>query len=140
MTCRRCKEYYDGRRNKTCPFCGEARPRSRPAFLKTSTILISTDAVKRIYRSMEDVPAPLRSKLLQSTNGANSATILIADRKGREEIARAVRRLPGKERARAAAGIAAIQASHRLMRKAAGALLALLAGLSLWAVLGWPLG
>jgi CHASE2 domain-containing sensor protein len=32
---------------------------------------------------------------LKSTNGANSATILIADRRGRKEISRAMRKLPG---------------------------------------------
>ena len=32
--------------------------------------------------------------MLKSTNGLNSATILIADRRGREEIARAIQNLP----------------------------------------------
>ena len=36
----------------------------------------------------------LRTRLLKSTNGANSATILIADRRGRKEISRAMRKLP----------------------------------------------
>jgi len=40
------------------------------------------------------MPAPLRRQLLKSTNGLNSATILIADRRGREEIARAIQNLP----------------------------------------------
>jgi len=47
-----------------------------------------------VYRSVKDVPPPLRRKLLKSTNGLNSATILIADRRGREEIARAIQNLP----------------------------------------------
>ncbi len=134
MTCRNCREIYDGRRHRSCPFCGAPRPRSRPSFLKTSTILISRGARRNIYRSIEEVPAALRSKLLASTNGANSATILIADRKGREEIAKAVRRLPVKPAAR---GVPARPASAAL-RRAAGVLLALLVALSMWAVLGWP--
>jgi len=47
-----------------------------------------------VYRSVEEVPARLRSKLLKSTNSVNSATILIADRQGRKQIARAMRGLP----------------------------------------------
>ncbi len=59
--------------------------------LKSSTILISAGDTDAVYRSVKEVPAPLRRKLLKSTNGLNAATILIADRKGREEIARAIR-------------------------------------------------
>ena len=59
--------------------------------LKSSTIFISVGDKTRVYRSVEDVPPPLRKKLEQSTNGIHSATILIADRRGREEILRAIR-------------------------------------------------
>jgi hypothetical protein len=48
-----------------------------------------------MYRSMEEVPDLLRTKLLKSTNSPNSATILIADRRGRKEIAKVMRSLPG---------------------------------------------
>jgi hypothetical protein len=44
---------------------------------------------------MDEVPDSLRTKLLKSTNSPNSATILIADRRGRKEIAKAMRKLPG---------------------------------------------
>jgi hypothetical protein len=44
---------------------------------------------------VEEVPAGLRTKLLKFTNGANSATILIADQRGRKEIAKAMKNLPG---------------------------------------------
>jgi hypothetical protein len=56
-------------------------------------VLIATQEAEMVYRSMEEIPRPLRSKLLKSTNSANSATILIADRRGREEIARVMRSL-----------------------------------------------
>jgi hypothetical protein len=59
--------------------------------LKSSTIFISVGDKTRVFRSVEDVPGPLRKKLEQSTNGIHSATILIADRRGREEILRAIR-------------------------------------------------
>jgi len=68
--------------------------------LKSSTIFISVGDKTEVYRSVADVPPPLRKKLEQSTNSINSATILIADRKGKEEIVRAIRGLPSNLRAR----------------------------------------
>ncbi|MBV9304344.1 MAG: hypothetical protein JOY62_15155 [Acidobacteriaceae bacterium] len=63
---------------------------------RTSTIFIATDAGTRVYRSMAEVPAPLRQKLRASTKGMNSATILIADRRGREELIRALQGQPSE--------------------------------------------
>jgi hypothetical protein len=68
--------------------------------LKSSTIFISVGNKTEVYRSVDDVPPALRKKLEQSTNGINSATILIADRKGKEEIVRAIRGLPSSLRSR----------------------------------------
>jgi len=68
--------------------------------LKSSTIFISVGNKTEVYRSVNDVPPALRKKLEQSTNGINSATILIADRKGKEEIVRAIRGLPSSLRSR----------------------------------------
>ena len=68
--------------------------------LKSSTIFISVGNKTEVYHSVDDVPPPLRKKLEQSTNGINSATILIADRKGKEEIVRAIRGLPSNLRSR----------------------------------------
>ncbi|HLG96470.1 MAG TPA: hypothetical protein VKX49_09210 [Bryobacteraceae bacterium] len=68
--------------------------------LKSSTIFISVGNKTEVYRSVEDVPPPLRKQLERSTNGIHSATILIADRKGKEEIVRAVRGLPSSLRSR----------------------------------------
>ena len=62
--------------------------------VKTSTIFVSVGEQTRVYRSMGEVPAGLRRKLEKSTTGMNAATILIADKRGREEIVRAVRGLP----------------------------------------------
>jgi hypothetical protein len=58
-------------------------------------VLISAGGNDVVYRSVEEVPARLRTQLLRSTNGANSATILIADRRGRKEVLKAMRNLPG---------------------------------------------
>ncbi|HBY58271.1 MAG TPA: hypothetical protein DEH78_00510 [Solibacterales bacterium] len=63
---------------------------------RTSTIFIGAGKETKVYRRLEEVPPQWRKKLIQSTNGRNSATILIADRKGRGELARAVRALPSQ--------------------------------------------
>jgi hypothetical protein len=65
---------------------------------RTSTVLISQGGGGRVYRSMEEAPASLRAKLRKSLNGVNSATILIADRRGRREIAKALHGLPSAGR------------------------------------------
>lgn len=61
---------------------------------KSSTIFISTGRDTRVYHSVSDVPVPLRRKLEASTRSHNSATILIADKKGREELVRALQGEP----------------------------------------------
>jgi hypothetical protein len=105
MTCPRCRTPYQDARAK-CPRCGAANRNARGTY-QTSTVLISTNGSDRVFRSVDEVPVSLRTKLLKSTNGANSATILIADRRGRREIARAMRNLPGG-------------AQRRLLRAVAG--------------------
>ena len=92
MTCRRCHKEYDANALK-CPHCGQARPTASSGVFQTSTVLISSQGADMVYRSVEEIPAPLRHKLLQSTNNPNSRTILIADRRGRKEIAQAMRQL-----------------------------------------------
>lgn len=93
MTCPRCRTPYEDSRGR-CPRCGATNRKAHGTY-QTSTVLISSGGSDRVYRSVEEVPAPLRSLLLKSTNSGNSATILIADRRGRREIARAMRNLPG---------------------------------------------
>jgi hypothetical protein len=73
--------------------------------VKSSTIFISVGDKTQIFRSVAEVPPRLRKKLEQSTNGINSATILIADRRGREEIVRAIRGLPSGVHSRFAASL-----------------------------------
>jgi len=93
MTCNRCRKTFE-REDSRCPHCGQANAAKSGTF-QTSTVLISARGSERVYRSVDEVPKRLRSRLLKSTNGANSATILIADRRGRKEISRAMRKLPG---------------------------------------------
>jgi hypothetical protein len=93
MTCRRCRKKIEEFEAK-CPHCGDVNEKASGMF-QTSTVLISANGSDQVFRSVEEVPAGLRTRLLKSTNGANSATILIADRRGRQEIAKAMRNLPG---------------------------------------------
>ena len=93
MNCSRCKKKFEAQAPR-CPHCGEPNPASSGLF-QTSTVLISAGGADLVYRSVDEVPASLRSQLLKCTNSANSATILIADQRGRKEIARAMKNLPG---------------------------------------------
>jgi len=68
--------------------------------VKTSTIFIAKGDKTRVYRSVDDVPPRLRKELEESTNSFNSATILIADRRGRQEIVRALNGMPSNLRTR----------------------------------------
>ncbi len=94
MTCARCGKHFTEEHAK-CPHCGEPRADDGSGVFQSSTVLISIDGTDQVYRSVDDVPYPLRHRLLKSTNSSNSATILIADRRGRQEIAKAMRNLPG---------------------------------------------
>jgi len=73
--------------------------------VKTSTIFIAKGGKTRVYHSVNDVPPLLRKQLEDSTNGFNSRTILIADRRGREEIVRALNGLPSGLRSRLASSL-----------------------------------
>jgi hypothetical protein len=57
---------------------------------RSATIFIASGEHNGVYRSVEDVPPELRRKLIETTNSVNSATILIADKRGREELLRAL--------------------------------------------------
>ena len=92
IRCARCRKNFD-REEPRCPHCGEPNPDVAGLF-QTSTVVISSGAAHKVYRSVDEVPARLRNKLLKSTNGSNSATILIADRRGRRQIAKVMRSLP----------------------------------------------
>jgi hypothetical protein len=93
MTCNRCGKDFDEAEAR-CPHCGEAQAGASGLF-QTSTVLISSGGADLVYRTVEEVPRGLRTRLLKSTSGGNSGIILIADRLGRKEIAKVVGELPG---------------------------------------------
>lgn len=61
---------------------------------RSSTIFIATGGQTHVYRSVNDVPPALRRKLQDSTRSMNSATILIADKRGQQELVRALQGRP----------------------------------------------
>jgi hypothetical protein len=139
MLCRRCQRKFDDPGRGVCPFCGEANPPATSGVMKSSTILISDGRTDAVYRSVAEVPHKLRKRLLKYTSGMNSATILIADRRGKEELAKAIRRLPGNAQQRlldavfgsaADAGIARWLKPYR--RSVLAVVLALLVTLVIW--------
>jgi len=98
MNCGYCgRPIHQGER--VCPHCGRD-PFS--GVYQTSTILIATAKGKAVYNSVPEVPPRLRVKLVRSTTGSNAGTIIIADRRGRREIAAALRRSGGESPARPA--------------------------------------
>jgi hypothetical protein len=98
MNCSKCRRSFEDEESR-CPHCGEPNPEAAGLF-QTSTVMISSGSAHMVYRSVEEVPVRLRTKLLKSTNGANSATILIADRRGRKQISRVMRSLPASAQRR----------------------------------------
>jgi hypothetical protein len=94
MNCAHCRKKFNADEPK-CPYCGAQRPDAGSGVFQSSTVLISSEGSETFYRSVDEVPDSLKTKLLKSTNSSNSATILIADRRGRKEIAKAMRSLPG---------------------------------------------
>ncbi len=113
--------------------------------IRSSTIFISVGDETRVYRSVDEVPQALRRKLEETTSGLNSATILIADRRGREEIVRAIRGLPSGVKSRLASSLYARAHSRRgwrlrfdwrmLVRHWAEILLPGVIGISVWLLL-----
>ncbi len=96
--CAKCRRSFTKEVAK-CPHCGEPNPTAAGLF-QTSTVVISAGGAHMVYRSVDEVPVRLRTKLLKSTNGANSATILIADRRGRKQISKVMRSLPANAQRR----------------------------------------
>ena len=93
MTCGRCGKDLDGALAQ-CPHCGQPKA-GAPGLFQTSTVLISAGGADLVYRTVEEVPSGLRTRLLKSTSGGNSGIILIADQRGRKEIGRVAGKLPG---------------------------------------------
>lgn len=62
--------------------------------VKTSTVFVSVDRQTKIFRSVDEVPPEWRRRFDRANGGLKPQTILIADRKGREEILRSIQGQP----------------------------------------------
>jgi hypothetical protein len=91
MTCPRCSAELEGGAG-VCPECGTRVLRNVAGMLKTSAVMISAAGEQGFYRSVQDVPEPLRQELLRVTASENSGTIVIADRAGKEQMTQIVER------------------------------------------------
>lgn len=91
MICPRCYAELDADAG-SCPECGVRLTRSVSGVMKTSAVLIAVGEESGFYRSVQDVPEPLRSQLLESTSSANAGTIVIADQAGKESITQVIAR------------------------------------------------
>jgi hypothetical protein len=138
MRCQVCGRSLKGN-ERTCPQCGGPPAEKLAGMLKTSTILISADNTEGVYRSVQDVPEPLRKRLRRATNSIHSRTILIADRRGRQEIARALKKLPGASKRRLTNSLLSGKAPTALPKltipQTVGILAAGTAGLLAWLML-----
>ena len=112
---------------------------------RSSTIFIATSEKTRVFRSVAEIPPDLRQQLNDSTQGLNSATILIADKRGREELVRAIQGRPTDVRCRLADSIRARERGGRsrqherippALRHWLELLLPVAIGASLWLFLG----
>ena len=91
MTCPRCHADFETR-SSSCPECGVRLVRNVSGVIKTSAVMIAAAGEQGFYRSVQEVPEPLRTQLLETTSSANSGTIVIADRAGKEQITQVMAR------------------------------------------------
>jgi hypothetical protein len=91
MTCPRCFSQLDGPRG-VCPECGVSLYHNVSGIVKTSVVMISAGDENVFYDSVQDVPELLRKQLIETTAGANSGTIVIADRAGKEQLTQVLAR------------------------------------------------
>ncbi len=91
MTCPRCyAEIPPGA--GTCPECGVQLAHNVSGVMKTSAVMIAAGDEQGFYHSVQDVPEPLRTQLIEITNSANAGTIVIADRAGKEQLTQVISR------------------------------------------------
>ena len=151
MTCPFCQNRFDAPAPARCPECGCEVMRLTSGLVKTSAVLIAAEDKRSVYRSVKEVPEALRRRLVESTQGLNSATIVIADHGGREHMQKSLEREGDRTTARADAPSAGgpepdgeiAPANHsdapslsRMRLLSIGAAAAALAGLAAWMLHG----
>ena len=91
MTCPRCHSEFDNR-DGACPECGIRLVRNVSGVMKTSAVMIAARGESGFYHSVQDVPEPLRTQLIETTTSPNSGIIVIADRAGKEQLTQVMAR------------------------------------------------
>jgi hypothetical protein len=91
MICPRCHAESEGNLS-LCPECGLKLMRSISGVMKTSAVMIAAGREHGFYRSVQEVPEPLRTQLIASTSSPDAGTILIADRAGKEQLTQVIAR------------------------------------------------
>lgn len=91
MTCPRCHSEFDNR-DGVCPECGIHLVRNVSGVMKTSAVMIAARGESGFYHSVQDVPEPLRTQLIETTTSPNSGIIVIADRAGKEQLTQVMAR------------------------------------------------
>jgi hypothetical protein len=80
--------------------------------MKTSAVMIAAGGERGFYRSVQDVPEPLRTRLIETTTSPNSGIIVIADRAGKEQLTQVMAR---REAGRDADGKAQFSAAETMV-------------------------
>jgi hypothetical protein len=91
MTCPRCHSEC-GTTDGVCPECGVRLLRNVSGVMKTSAVMIAARGEHGFYHSVQDVPEPLRTQLIETTTSPNSGIIVIADRAGKEQLTQVIAR------------------------------------------------
>jgi hypothetical protein len=91
MTCPKCHSDFESM-DAVCPECGVRLLRNVSGVMKTSAVMIAAQGERGFYRSVQDVPEPLRTQLIETTSSPNSGIIVIADRAGKEQLTQVMAR------------------------------------------------
>ena len=74
-------------------------PGQVPTF-RCSTIFVAEGSETHVYHSFREMPTQMRRRISARTRGGASATIFIANRGGREELAKRLRGMPSRVQTR----------------------------------------
>jgi|SRR5580698_9490149 hypothetical protein len=96
MTCPKCHSDFESV-DAVCPECGVRLLRNVSGVMKTSAVMIAAQGERGFYRSVQDVPEPLRTQLIETTTSSNSGIIVIADRAGKEQLTQVMARREAAE-------------------------------------------
>ncbi|MGD1069995.1 MAG: hypothetical protein ABSB15_07630 [Bryobacteraceae bacterium] len=83
--------------------------------MKTSAVMIASGDEQGFYHSVQDVPEPLRTQLIEVTNSSNAGTIVIADRAGKEQLTQVIARREAVRGQSASDGVVAAPGGSKLL-------------------------